>query len=203
MQTKQLEQYINVVTSELTDFATKIDTLQLLAASNLISQSKKENGRLHVTGVGKPSHVAEYVAALNSSVGTPTYFLDTTEAVHGSLGQVRAEDIVIVISNSGETTEVKAMLKALEKIGAKTIGVSGGEDSWLKENSDVFLFAGVQVEGDELNKPPRASILAEIMVLQCLSILLQQEKELDLAEYYLYHPGGKLGESICEMEGEK
>lgn len=147
--------------------------------------------------------MAEYIAALNSSIGTPTYFLDTTEAVHGSAGQVLPEDIVIAISNSGQTDELKRTILALKKIGAKIIGVTGGASSWLSENVDVFLFAGVTKEGDDLNKPPRTSILAEIIILQSLSILLQQAENIDLNDYYLWHPGGALGQSILEEKGAK
>ncbi|OJG33082.1 hypothetical protein RV00_GL001534 [Enterococcus devriesei] len=157
---------------------------------------------MHITGVGKPSHVAEYIAALNSSIGTPTYFLDTTEAVHGSAGQVQPEDVVIAISNSGQTDELKRTVLALQKIGVKLIGVSGGNDSWLHEHVDAFLFAGVKAEGDDLNKPPRNSILAETIILQCLSVLLQEERQLGLDEYFLWHPGGALGQSIRDLKGE-
>jgi arabinose-5-phosphate isomerase len=100
------------------------------------------------------------------------------------------------ISNSGQTEELKRTVESLKRLDAKIIGVSGGEDSWLKDQSTVFLLAGVNQEGDDLNKPPRISIIAEIIVLQCLSILLQQEEQLDLDKYYQWHPGGALGESI-------
>lgn len=188
---------------ELIEFINKIDRNVLTKACLLIEESKNKKGRIHITGVGKTSYVAGYVAALNSSIGTPTYFLDTTEAIHGSIGQVKEEDIVIAISNSGQTVELKNTVSSLKKMGVKIIGVSGNRVSWLKENVDIFLFAGVQHEGDDLNKPPRISILAEVVVLQCLSILLQQEESLDLDKYYLYHPGGALGkQTLKESKAE-
>ncbi|MCF1584391.1 SIS domain-containing protein [Tetragenococcus koreensis] len=196
MNLRKLEDYIEKMETEMTNFIDNIDKKMLIKACNLISESKEKEGRVHITGVGKTSYVAEYIAALNSSIGTPTYFLDTTEAVHGSIGQVKEEDIVIAISNSGQTIELKNTITALKKIGVKVIGVSGGLTSWLKDNVNVFLYAGVTHEGDELNKPPRSSVLVEIIILQCLSILLQQEQKLDLETYHLYHPGGSLGESV-------
>lgn len=83
----------------------------------------------------------------------------------------------------------------------KVIGVTGGVSSWLRENVDVYLFAGVLKEGDDLNKPPRASILAEIIILQSLSVLLQQAENIDLNDYYLWNPGGALGQSILKEKG--
>lgn len=119
----------------------------------------------------------------------------------GSAGQVLPQDIVIAISNSGQTEELKQTILALKKIGVKVIGVTGGVSSWLRENVDVYLFAGVLKEGDDLNKPPRASILAEIIILQSLSVLLQQAENIDLNDYYLWHPGGALGQSILKEKG--
>ncbi|MDB1652822.1 SIS domain-containing protein [Enterococcus durans] len=201
METYKLDHFIETIEKEIHDFINKIDKKELVSAAELISSSKKKHGRVHITGVGKPSHVAEYIAALNSSIGTPTYYLDTTESVHGSAGQVLPQDIVIAISNSGQTEELKQTILALKKIGVKVIGVTGGVSSWLRENVDVYLFAGVLKEGDDLNKPPRASILAEIIILQSLSVLLQQAENIDLNDYYLWHPGGALGQSILKEKG--
>lgn len=201
METYKLDHFIETIEKEIHDFINKIDKKELVSAAELISSSKKKHGRVHITGVGKPSHVAEYIAALNSSIGTPTYYLDTTESVHGSAGQVLPQDIVIAISNSGQTEELKQTILALKKIGVKVIGVTGGVSSWLRKNVDVYLFAGVLKEGDDLNKPPRASILAEIIILQSLSVLLQQAENIDLNDYYLWHPGGALGQSILKEKG--
>ena len=110
-------------------------------------------------------------------------------------------DVVIAISNSGETMELKATVETLKKNGAKIIALTGKPESWLAKAGDVALIAGVAQEGDSMNKPPRASILVEIMMLQCLSILLQNEKHLDPKQYVKWHPGGSLGKSI--REGEK
>lgn len=196
-----IESYIATVSEEVRNYAQSIDRIKIIEAAKLISNVEQNYGRIHVTGIGKPSHVAQYIAALFSSIGTPTYFLDGTEAIHGSAGQVNTGDVVIAISNSGQTEELKKAIITLKNNGAKIIGVSGDKTSWLYNNSDVFLYAGVNNEGDELNKPPRLSILAEIFVLQCLSICLQQHNHLDLSTYYKWHPGGALGESIIKEKG--
>jgi D-arabinose 5-phosphate isomerase GutQ len=108
-------------------------------------------------------------------------------------------DVVIAISNSGETEELKATVTTLKKNGAKIISVTGKRESWLAKAGDAFLFAGVNEEGGDLNKAPRSSIIAEIVILQSLSVLLQNAKGLTLEQYGNWHPGGALGKSIREV----
>ncbi len=193
-----LEQYLNDLSIEVKKFIGSIDYNELAAAKNLILEAEKNNNRVHVTGIGKPGHVSGYIASLLSSTGTPSYILHGTEAVHGSAGQVMPGDVLIAISNSGETEELKLTVTALKNNGAKIISVTGRRDSWLAKEGDVILFAGVEKEGGSLNKAPRASIIAEIVILQCLSILLQNAKGLTLQQYGKWHPGGSLGKSIRE-----
>lgn len=201
---EQIKDFLSIESQELQNFTNQIDYVSLIRARDLILEAEQQKNRVHVTGIGKPGHVAGYIASLLSSTGTPTYELHGTEAVHGSSGQVREGDVVIAISNSGETAELKATVNTLKQNGAKIISVSGNLESWLAKQGDVALYAGVSQEGDALNKPPRSSILAEIIVLQCLSILLQNEKQLDPKQYVKWHPGGSLGKSIQETlkEGE-
>ena len=184
-------------------FCAYLDTLRpedYLQAVKIIRQSEARGGRLHVTGIGKPGHVAGYIASLIASTGTPCYFRHGTEAVHGSCGQLAAGDVVIAISNSGETAELKATVLAVKNNGCKVIAVTGGADSWLARESDACLLAGVNEEGGPLNRAPRNSILAEILTLQALSVLLQCEKGQTPAQYVRCHPGGSLGQL---REGEK
>ena len=162
-------------------------------AVELIWQAEARGNRVHITGIGKPAHVASYMASLMSSTGTPTYFLHGTEAVHGSCGQLVAGDVVICISNSGETAELKATAMAVRHNGCQVIAVTGNPDSWLARFADAHLFAGVKNEGGPLNRAPRASILAETLVLQGLSIVLQEKRGVTPQEYVLRHPGGSLG----------
>lgn len=196
-----LESYFGKLETLIQKFIHETDETALIAAKTLILESEAKGGRLHVTGIGKPGHVGGYIASLLSSTGTPAYFLDGTEAVHGSSGQVREGDVVIAISNSGETQELRATVETLKRNGAVIISVTGKKESWLAKAGDAFLFAGVDEEGDSLNKPPRASILAEVIVLQALSVLLQEAKGLNPQQYVKWHPGGSLGQSI--REGEK
>lgn len=196
----QVQKFLDIESSELDKFKKNIDIESLTEAKNLILSAEKNKNRVHVTGIGKPGHVAGYVASLLSSTGTPTYELHGTEAVHGSSGQVLPGDVVIAISNSGETVELKATVETLKSNGAKIIALTGNKNSWLANASDIALIAGVDHEGDNMNKPPRASILAEIVMLQSLSILLQNEKDLTPEKYVKWHPGGALGASIKGTE---
>lgn len=163
-------------------------------AAALIAQAQSTGGRIHVTGIGKCSHVATYAASLLSSTGNPAYYLHGTEAVHGSCGQLVAGDVVIAISNSGETAELKSTVIAVKNNGCKIIGISGNPESWLARESDAFLVAGVGAEGGPLNRAPRNSVLAELLTIQALSVALQVEQDWDPVKYVRCHPGGKLGE---------
>jgi arabinose-5-phosphate isomerase len=189
-----VREFLDIVLAELHALRAQLTPEYFDRAVDLILQAEQRGGRVHVTGVGKPEHVATYIASLLNSTGTPAYFLHGTEAVHGSAGQVLPGDVVIAISNSGETQELKETVATVKRIGARIIGVSGHPHSWLARHSDVFLYAGVAHEGDPLNLPPRASVLAEIYVLAALSVALQVEKGLTRQQYHLLHPKGRLGQ---------
>lgn len=187
-------QFFQSVDTEFNAFLRARSPEEYEAAAQLILDAQARGGRLHITGIGKPGHVSAYMASLFSSTGNPCYFLHGTEAVHGSCGQLAAGDVVICISNSGETGELKATVLAIKNNGCKVIGVSGNPDSWLAKESDAFLFAGVNAEGGPLNRAPRNSILAETLTLQALSVALQVEQDWDPIKYVRCHPGGKLGQ---------
>lgn len=189
-----LEDFMRIAETELTHTLKEMDQAALQKAAELIWNTETTKNRVHITGVGKPAHVAAYMASLISSTGTPTYFLHGTEAVHGSCGQLVANDVVICISNSGETAEMKATACAVRANGCKIIAVTGRPDSWLSRFADANLPAGVANEGGPLNRAPRTSILAEMLVLQALSVVLQEKRKMTPAEYVLRHPGGALGQ---------
>ena len=195
---EQVQEFLTIAKESVDKYVAGIDFAALSAAKQLILDAEAKGNRLHVTGIGKPGHVSGYAASLFSSTGTPTYELHGTECVHGSAGQTRPGDVVIAISNSGETGELKSTVTCLKGVGVHIIALTGNPNSWLAKEAEVALIAGVDQEGDSMNKPPRASILAEIIELQCLSILLQNEFGLDPKQYVKWHPGGALGASIRE-----
>lgn len=190
---KALDRYIANTKKEVSNTLKKLDQDALNRAANLIRKAEKNGNRVHVSGIGKPGHIAGYIASLMSSTGTPSYFLHGTEAVHGSSGQMTKGDVVIFISNSGETSEMKATVEAVLNNGCELIGVSGNPDSWLARKAKVHLLAHVDEEGGPLNRAPRASILSETIVLQALSVILQSRADIDPKQYVKWHPGGSLG----------
>ncbi len=189
-----LETFAKAVKTEMDIAVENLKPEVFEAAAQLIWDAQANGNRVHITGIGKPGHVAAYMASLLSSTGTPTYFLHGTEAVHGSCGQLEAGDVVICISNSGETAELKATAMAIRNNGCKVIGVTGNPESWLARFADAHLAAPITNEGGPLNRAPRTSILVETLVLQALSVVLQEKRAITPQEYVMRHPGGALGQ---------
>ncbi len=183
---------------ELSALRNRLDAESFERATALIRAAVAEGGRVHVTGVGKPEHVAHYAAIALSSTGTPATFLHATEAVHGSAGQVVAGDVVIAISNSGETAELRHAVEAVQALGARVVAVTGDRASWLGTHAEVVLDAGVAREGGGLGLAPRASVAAELLVLAALSAALETASGLTRADYHARHPAGALGEKSRE-----
>ena len=185
--------FLDTVKTDLSEFIDHMDYSEIEDAADLIVEAQKQGGRVHISGIGKPGHISGYIASLMSSTGNPAYFLHGTEAVHGSCGQLVRGDVVIFISNSGETAEMRSTVLAVKNNGCSVIGVSGNPDSWLAKESAVHIFAGVKKEGGPMGRAPRMSILAETRVLQALSVALQAHKEVTPQQYVKWHPGGALG----------
>jgi arabinose-5-phosphate isomerase len=185
----------DVALGELSALRARLDPAAFDEAVALIRAAETGGGRIHVTGIGKPEHVAHYAASLLASTGTPATFLHGTEAVHGSAGQVVRGDVVIAISNSGETEDLHRAVEVVRGLGAKLIAVTGDLRSGLAQTADVALDAGVAQEGGGLGFAPRASVAAEILVMAALSAVLESERGFTRAEYAVRHPAGKLGEA--------
>lgn len=188
-----MKTYLENIKTEINNFIDYIDVDAINAAVQLINEAKKNNNRLHMSGIGKPSYVAAYGASLISSTGTPAYVLDGTEAVHGSSGQLVEGDVVICISNSGETQELLATAHAILNNGCKIIAITSNPESSLAKLAEIHIQAKVEQEGGPLYRAPRASIIAELIVVQQLSVELQESCDLSVKEYLQRHPGGSLG----------
>jgi len=189
----EIEAFLDLALKELSALRTRSEEDALNRAADLILEREADGGRVHVTGVGKSEYVARYIASLLSSTGTPGYFLHATECVHGSAGQLCRSDVAIAISNSGSTPELMSAVEVLRELDIRIIGVSGNPNSALVAASDVFLYAGVDNEGGALNLAPRASILAENLVLCALTVALEARKGLTREQYARWHPGGVIG----------
>ncbi|MDP8233379.1 MAG: KpsF/GutQ family sugar-phosphate isomerase [Candidatus Saelkia tenebricola] len=153
-------------------------------------------GKIVVTGMGKPGIIAQKISATLSSTGSPSLWLHPAEAVHGDLGRVTKDDVVIALSNSGETDEIKSLLPIIKRIGSSLIAITGNVKSTLAQYSDAVISAKVEKEACPFNLAPTASTTAMLAVGDALAILLLELKGFDEDEYALYHPGGALGKRL-------
>jgi arabinose-5-phosphate isomerase len=157
---------------------------------------RKARGRVVISGMGKTGIIAEKFSATLASTGTPSLFVHLAEASHGDLGKVMADDVVIILSNSGSTAEVKQLLPFLKKIGAKIIALTGNAQSALAKYSDVVLDVSVKREACPLNLAPTASTTATLAMADALAVCLLEEKGFKERDFALFHPGGALGRRL-------
>lgn len=162
-------------------------------AVSLILQSK---GRVVVTGMGKSGHIGQKMASTMASTGTPAFFLHPAEAIHGDLGMIIKGDVVIAISNSGETDEVLRILPIVERIGAKLIAMTGNDNSTLARTGDVLLHVAIAEEACPLGLAPTASTTATLAMGDALAVALLIERGFKAEDFALFHPGGSLGKKL-------
>jgi arabinose-5-phosphate isomerase len=153
-------------------------------------------GRVVVTGMGKSGHIGNKIAATLASTGTPALFLHPAEGIHGDLGMVTKGDIVIALSNSGETEELSRMLPSLKRIGIKIIALTGNTESTLARNSDVVIDVGVKEEACPLGLAPTASTTATLAMGDALAVVLLDRRGFKEEDFACYHPGGSLGKRL-------
>lgn len=153
-------------------------------------------GRVVVTGMGKSGHIANKIAATLASTGTPAFYVHPGEASHGDLGMFRKKDVVLALSNSGETGEVLTLLPVLKRIGCKLIAMTGNENSSLSRNSDVHLNAKVEQEACPLGLAPTASTTASLVLGDALAVTLLEARGFTADDFALSHPGGALGRKL-------
>lgn len=153
-------------------------------------------GRVVVTGMGKAGIIGQKLSATLSSTGTPSLFLHSADAIHGDLGRVTGDDVVIILSNSGETEEIKKLLPLLKKIGAKIIAITGNATSLLVRYSDAVLNTAVEKEACPLGLAPTASTTAMLAMCDALAVCLLELKGFKEKDFAFYHPGGLLGKRL-------
>lgn len=153
-------------------------------------------GRLIVTGMGKSGLIGKKIAATLASTGTPSFFLHPAEGIHGDLGMVTGDDIVLALSNSGETAEVVAIIPAIKRIGASIIAMCGCEQSTMVKNADAFINVAVNREACPLGLAPTASTTATLAMGDALAVALLSERKFTPADFAVFHPGGALGRKL-------
>lgn len=157
-------------------------------------------GRVVVTGMGKAGIVGQKVSATLASTGTPSHFLHPAEAVHGDLGRIVGEDLVLAFSNSGETEEIVRLLPSLRKIGAKLISVTAERQSTLARHSDVAIPIGPVTEACPLGLAPSASTTAMLALGDALALTVLQRRSFNKEKFAFYHPAGDLGRRLLKVE---
>ncbi|MFA5311501.1 MAG: KpsF/GutQ family sugar-phosphate isomerase [Candidatus Omnitrophota bacterium] len=162
-------------------------------AINLILKTK---GRVVVSGMGKTGIIAQKFSATLASTGTPSLFLHTAEAIHGDLGKVTSLDVVVILSNSGSTEEMRKLLPLLKKIGCKVIALTGNTKSILGKYSDVALDVSVRKEACPLGLAPTASTTASLAMSDALAVCLLELKGFKEKDFAFFHPGGALGRRL-------
>ena len=154
------------------------------------------NGRTVITGMGKSGIIGRKLAATLASTGTPSFYLHPAEGIHGDLGMVTADDVVIALSNSGETGEVLQILPSLRRIGAKIIAMVGKSECTLGRQADVVLNVGVTREACPLGLAPTSSTTAALAYGDALAIELLSARKFTADQFAVFHPGGSLGRKL-------
>lgn len=195
-------------TINLTDTAKKVldieakailrtkDNLNETQLNNAIDAIYNSKGRVIVTGMGKSGQIGKKIAATLSSTGTPAYFLHPAESTHGDSGLITREDVVIAISNSGETQELLNLLPLLKRFGLPIIGFTGNPESTLGKASDVVLDISVEREACPLGKAPTASTTVTLAVGDALAMCLLEKRGFTEEDFLIFHPSGTLGKGF-------
>ena len=153
-------------------------------------------GRVVVSGIGKSGHVARKLAATFASTGTPAYFVHAAEAIHGDLGMITRDDVLIAISNSGENDELLTIVPLVKRLGGKLIAITGNESSSLAHEADIHLDARVDQEACPLNLAPTASTTAALALGDALAVALLDARGFGAEDFARSHPGGALGRKL-------
>lgn len=162
-------------------------------AVSVIMNSK---GRVIVTGMGKSGLIGRKIAATLSSTGTPSYFLHPAESTHGDSGIITREDVVIAISNSGETNELLNLLPLIKRFGVPLIVLAGNRNSTLGKTADIYFDISVEKEACPLGKAPTASTTATLAMGDAIAVCLLKQRGFSMEDFLLYHPSGSLGKGI-------
>jgi arabinose-5-phosphate isomerase len=191
----------NTIVSESKSIAKLADLLtdDFVKATEIIFNSK---GRLVVTGIGKSAIIAQKIVATMNSTGTPSLFLHASEAIHGDLGMVQHEDVVICISKSGNSPEIKVLIPILKHFGNKLIAITGNTSSFLAKGADFILDTTVDSESCPNNLAPTNSTTAQLVIGDALAVCLMELREFNPQDFAKYHPGGALGKKLLLRVGD-
>ncbi len=171
----------------------KLITNDFAEATQLIYNSK---GRVIITGIGKSAIIANKIVATLNSTGTPAVFMHAADAIHGDLGLILKDDVVICISKSGNTPEIKVLIPLIKSANNKMIAITGNKDSFLGEHADFILDAYVEKEACPNNLAPTTSTTAQLVIGDALAVCLLELRGFSSNDFAKYHPGGALGKKL-------
>lgn len=163
---------------------------------NAIETIFKSKGRLIVTGIGKSAIVGQKIVATLNSTGTPSIFMHAADAIHGDLGIVQPDDVVLCISKSGETAEVKVLIPFIKNLGNTIVAIVSNEKSYLAQQSDFFLHTPIEQEADPNNLAPTTSTTAQMVMGDAIATTLLSLKGFTPKDFAKFHPGGTLGKQM-------
>jgi arabinose-5-phosphate isomerase len=159
-------------------------------------------GRLVVTGVGKSALIGQKIVATMNSTGTPSLFMHAADAIHGDLGMIQANDVVLLISKSGNTAEIKVLMPLLKRTGVRLIALVSARESYLAQHADYVLHAYAEFEADPLNLAPTTSTTVALALGDALAVSLLEIRGFTRQDFARYHPGGSLGKKLYLKVGD-
>jgi len=163
---------------------------------NAVNFIHNSNGRVIVTGIGKSANIATKIVATFNSTGTPAIFMHAADAIHGDLGTIQKNDVVICISKSGNTPEIKVLVPLIKNYGNKIIAITGNIESFLGANADFALNSFVEKEACPNNLAPTTSTTAQLVIGDALAVCLLELNNFSTNDFAKYHPGGALGKKL-------
>jgi arabinose-5-phosphate isomerase len=187
---------LEIESQAVAELARRLDDSLELAVELLVGCA----GRVIVTGMGKSGIIAQKIAATLSSTGIPAYFMNPAEAVHGDLGMVVSGDVVVALSNSGETEEIVRLLELVRRLGAHIVGLSGNPGSTLARHANVHLDVGVSQEACNWDLVPTSSTTASLAMGDALAVACYEKRGFSPTDFARYHPGGRLGRKLLQVE---
>jgi arabinose-5-phosphate isomerase len=168
--------------------------------TKVFSMLLKCEGRIVLTGMGKAGIIAQKISATLASTGSPSLYLHPAEAYHGDLGRITKDDIIVALSNSGETEELIRLLPHIKKIGAQIIAITSSETSTLAKHSDAFISIGDIEEAGSLEFAPSASTTAMLALGDAIALGLFKSRNFNIEKFAFYHPGGELGRKLLKVK---
>ena len=202
---KSIDKIIELAKTTLNIEADSVRNLQNFINDDFVNSVKLiygSKGRVVVTGIGKSAIIAQKIVATMNSTGTPAIFMHAADAIHGDLGTIQQEDVVICISKSGNTPEIKVLVPLLKTGGNKLIALVGNVDSYLAKEADYVLNSTVEKEACPNNLAPTSSTTAQLAMGDALAVCLLDCKDFTSSDFAKYHPGGALGKKLYLKVGD-